>query len=158
MEHTRSRKPSVHQSSYTGPIGPVLLAPAAKYPSPEPCHPIAKYAQPVQVSWHRVVVEVALDDRPEPLARLLNRIVHASAKLLLDFPQFGSHPLGDCLALQSKFPPPVLPADVREAQEVKRLWLSFPSFLPVSFSEKPELNPARLVWMELQTKVLQPLP
>src|ERR1700726_2662808 len=158
MKHARLREPSFRQLKDSGPIGPVLLAPAAECPAPETYHPCTKCLQPLHVSWYRVVVEVAPDDRLEPLTRLLDRIVHASAKLPLDFLQFGSHALGDGLALQGKFPPPVLSADVREAQEVECLWLSFPSLLPVSFGKKPELDPARLVWVEFQSKVLQLLP
>jgi len=45
-----------------------------------------------------MVVEVPLDDRPEPLARLQDRIVHAPAELLLNFPQLGPQALGDRLA------------------------------------------------------------
>src|SRR5262245_1472772 len=89
VEHPRSREPSFSQPVYAGPGGPVLLASSTECPSPEPSHPLAKYTQPLHVSRYRVVVEVALDDRLEPFARLPDRIVHASAELLLNFLQFG---------------------------------------------------------------------
>jgi len=47
---------------------------------------------------------------------------------------------------------------MREAQKVERLRLSFSSLLPVLFGVPPKLNPARLVWVEFQSKRLQPLP
>ena len=135
------------QPAYSGPGGPVLLAPATKYPSPVPGHPLAIYVQPLHVSWYRVVVEVALDDRLEPSARLLDWIVHAPAELLLNLLQFSPHALGDRLAFQGKSPVPVSPADMRETQEVERFRLSFSSRFPVLLGKPPELNPARLVWV-----------
>lgn len=47
---------------------------------------------------------------------------------------------------------------MRESQKVERLWLTFPSSFPVLFGEPPELDPARLVWMEFQPKLPQPFP
>ena len=104
-----------------------------------------------------MVVEVALYDRPEPLTRLLDWIVHALAELLFNFFQLGHHALGDRLALQGEVPVPALPADMLEAQEIERLWLTFSSLPPVWFGKTPELDPARLIWVELQSELLQPL-
>src|ERR1041385_4839201 len=94
---------------------------------PEPNHSIAECGQTVGVSGYRVVVEVALDDRPEPLAGLRYRFMHPSTELLLDFQQLGPHPLADRFALHSVTPVPVLPADVRESQKIERLGLPFSS-------------------------------
>jgi hypothetical protein len=47
---------------------------------------------------------------------------------------------------------------VREAQKVERFRLTFSSSFPVLFGIPTELNPARLVGMEFQTKLSQPLP
>jgi len=105
-----------------------------------------------------MVVEVALHDRPEPPARLRHRLVHAGAKLPFDFQQLRSHPLPDGSTLYGKAPVPVLPADIREAQKVERLRLTLSSPFPVLFGKPPELNPARFLGMEFQSKLPQPLP
>src|SRR5215472_10016313 len=47
---------------------------------------------------------------------------------------------------------------MREAQKVKRLRLTFSSSFPVLFGKSPEFDPARLIWMKFQSKLLQPLP
>ena len=47
---------------------------------------------------------------------------------------------------------------MREAQKVKRLWLTFSSSFPVLFGKPPEFDPARLIWMKFQSELLQPLP
>jgi hypothetical protein len=134
------------------------LAAIPQGPSPESRHPLPKYPQAVEVSRYRVVVEVALHDRLEPLSRLRHRVVHPLAELLLDWFQLGSHAFAYRLALHGEVPLLGLPADVREPQKIERLGLSFPSSFPVLFGEPPELDPARLIWMKFQPKLPQPLP
>src|SRR5215469_4073427 len=46
---------------------------------------------------------------------------------------------------------------MREAQKVKRLWLTFSSSFPVLFGKPPEFDPARLIWMKFQSELLQPV-
>ena len=158
MEHARFRNPPCRQSLNSGPVGPVLLAATAESPPPEPSHPLAKYSEAVGISRYRVIVEVALHHRLEPLSGLLRGIVHSLSELMPDRLQLRPHALAAGLALHRKRPIPVLPADVREAQKVERLGLSFPSSFPAIFGEPPELDPARFVWMEFQSKLPQPFP
>src|SRR6516164_6183480 len=156
MERTRNRKPSLGQSAHSGPVGPALLSPATECPAPESYHPITKYTESARVSRDRVVVEVTLYDRLEPFPRLRRRIVHTRSQLLLDFFQLGCHALGDRFALEGEFLILSLPADMREAQEAERFGLAFSSLFPVWFGKPPELDPARLIWMQFQSKLLQP--
>ena len=95
MERVRLGKPSLSQNEDACPVDPAFLAPAANGTPPERKHPIAEYTQALEVSWYRVVVEVALYDRLEPLSGLVHRIMHALAELLLDLTQLGSHTLAD---------------------------------------------------------------
>ena len=125
----------------------MLLAPMDQHTPPEPDDPIAEGGQAVDVSWYRVVVEVALNDQPEPLAGLRHRLMHTPTELLLNLQQLGPHALANRFALHCIAPVPVLPADMRETQKVERLRLPFSSLFPVLLGEPPELNPARLVWV-----------
>jgi hypothetical protein len=84
--------------------------------------------------------------------------VHSLSELMLDRLQLRPHALAAGLAFHRKRPIPVLPADVREAQKVERLGLSFPSSFPAIFGEPPELDPARFFWMQSQPKLSQPFP
>src|SRR5205814_8493351 len=52
----------------------------------------------------------------------------------------------------------VLPADVPETQKVERFRLAFTSSFPVLFGKPTELNPARFVRMQFQSKLSQTLP
>jgi hypothetical protein len=68
--------------------------------------------------------------------------------------QLGSPTLAHRPALHGEVPLLGLPADVCEPQKIERLGLSFPSSFPVLFGEPPGFDPARLVWMEFQSKLL----
>ena|SRR6516162_1784629 len=156
MEHARLGKPADRQKAHAGPREPMRLAAIEESPPPESSHPFPKDTQTIEISRHRVVVEVASHDRLEPLARLRHRVVHTPAKLLLDLLQFRPHTLAARLALHGEVPLPSRPADVRETQKVERLRLAFPPSFPALFGIPPEFDPARLVGVELQTKLLQP--
>ena len=104
MERSRLRKPSLGQNESARPVNPVFLTPSANGTPPESKHPIAEHAQTREVSWYRVVIEVALDDRPEPSSGLGQRIVHAHPKLLLDLVQLASHAFADRRAPYRKAP------------------------------------------------------
>jgi hypothetical protein len=83
MEHARLRKPAVSQGEDTLPGERALLASAAECMPPMPYHSFPEYAETVQVPQYRIVVEVALHDRLEPLAGLAHGIVHTLTELLL---------------------------------------------------------------------------
>ena len=153
MEHFRARKPSICKSNAASPRELALLTtPLESFP-PEAQYAIPEQAKTVQVSRYRVVVEVALQNRPEPFSGLRYRIMHAPTQLLLDFLQLPPHALRDRLAPHRVEPLPALPADMREAKKVKRLRFAFPSRFPVPFGIPPELDQSRLVLMKFQSKL-----
>ena len=83
--------------------------------------------------------------------------MHPHPKLLLNLSQLASHAFTDRLASYHEAPQTVLPAHMREAQEVERLGFPFSSTAPVLFGEPPELDPARLIWVQFQAKLAQSL-
>jgi len=82
--------------------------------------------------------------------------MHAHPELLLDLLQLLSHALADRHAPHGIGPVPVLPADMREAKEVEGLRLAFSSSFSALFGIPPELDPARLFRMQLQSELPQP--
>ena len=158
MENTRLREPSVLKLPHSRPVQVMFLTATNENLSPQPRHPEAEYAEATEIARYCVVVEVALYHRFEPFSSLRDRIMHAQPELLLDFSQLHPQPLTDRVTLHRKTPVPIFPANVRETQEIECLRLSFSSLFPVLFSEPPELNPARFIWMKLQPKLSQPLP
>src|SRR5664280_1982288 len=83
--------------------------------------------------------------------------MHASPELVLDLGQLRPHPLRDGLALQPEPSVLGLPAEVREAEEVERLRLADATSRPGPGSSAPELDEPRLVGMQLQAELRQPL-
>jgi len=158
MERTRLGKPFPGECKAASPPGLALLATTPECLPPKAQHPLPKDPEAIEISRHCVVVEVALHNRPEPFAGLGHRIMHALAKLLLDFLQLLPHPLANRGAPHREVPFPVLPADVREPKKVERLRFAFPSSFPVLFGKPPELDQTRLVGMEFQPELSQSLP
>ena len=158
MEHTRLGEPFYGECKSASPCGLALLATTPECLPPKAQHSLPKDPEAIEISGHRVVVEVALHHRPEPFAGLWHGIMHALVKLLLDFLQLLPHPLADRRAPHREVPFPVLPADVREAKKVERLRFAFPSSFPVLFGKPPELDQTRLIWMEFQPKLPQSFP
>ena len=79
--------------------------------------------------------------------------MHSLAELRLDASKLGPHALADRLAPNSKPPKAVLPTDVGKAQEIERLGFPFPPTFPVLFGISAELDPARLIRLQLQAKL-----
>src|SRR5262249_18487059 len=87
--------PAVHAL----PFNADSLASAAQRLPPIPGNPIAECLKPFPVAGNRVIVEVAVHDRPQPLPRRGNRIVHSLPQLLQDLLQLRAHPLAYRLPL-----------------------------------------------------------
>src|ERR1035437_362334 len=83
--------------------------------------------------------------------------MHASPELVFDLGQLRPHPFRDGLALQPEPSVLGLPAEMREAQEIKRLGFPVATSHPCSGSIAPELDESRLVGMQLQAELRQSL-
>ena len=70
MKYARRGKPAASEAIHPGPVVAVSLTAASQTGPPQPSNPDPKDPQAVDVPWYRMVVEVALHDRLEPLARL----------------------------------------------------------------------------------------
>ena len=84
MKHSGFRNPSLAQRQRAVPREPILLAPATQSAPPQSKQSLSEHRKAVEVSWYRIVVEVALHDRFEPFASLRYGIVHTRAELLLN--------------------------------------------------------------------------
>ena len=119
--------------------------------------PVPEQRQASGVAWYRVVVEVALHDRFEPLTGLGQGIVHTLVELRLNASKLSPHALSDRLPPYCKPAQAVLPTDVGEAQEIERLRFPFPPTFPVLFGLLPSaslllLLPGRQIRSNLSCK------
>src|SRR5437660_5236307 len=146
MQDVDAGNPSAHQSLHALPHHGVPLASATQRLPPIPSYPISECLKSLPVAGNRVIVEVALHDRPQPLPRLRNRIVHPLPQLLPDFLQFRAHPFAYRLPFDGKAPRrPGPPTHMGESHKIERLRLPFPSPFPVALRESPDLDHSGLL-------------
>src|ERR1700747_172985 len=130
----------------TAPRSPGSCGCAAQRAVTVPDHLKPKGFQTIRVAGYRVIVEVALNNGPQPLPALGHGLVPAPSKLLLQLFQLCREALPDGLTHDCELAGySGHPAYMREAQKVERLRLALATLLSVCGCETPELNQARLV-------------
>src|SRR5260370_4891294 len=108
---------------------PRMAPDGAQRPLPELGDEEAERDQRPTVGRHGEVVEVALDDLPQPFSLDWYWLVPAPSQLLFDGLQLRPHAVAPSLALDEELAPPRLAADEGEAQEVEGLRLAQPASL-----------------------------
>src|SRR5436305_11563767 len=93
--------------------------------------------QCTSIGWHCVVVEVAVDDVPQPFPLSGDRLVHAPPHFLFDHLELRSHAVPSGLPFDLEFSRTGFAADEGEAQEVKVSGLPSPPRLRRSSAKRP---------------------
>ena len=157
MAHAGEGQPAVDESPHPVPENPAVLATPRHGTPPEPPYLVPKRTQRRTVHGHPEVADVSTDDRAQTLAHLGDGIVHAPPELGLHLTQLRLQPLADRLP-QHREPSvtPLLPADVRESEEVERLGLPFSAPLAVVGRKRAELHKARFLRMQFQSELTKP--
>src|SRR2546425_12268436 len=117
-------QPAVKKPPHPVPVNAAVLAAPRQRAMPEPAHLEPEQMERRSVHGHPVVTDVSNDDRAQPLAYLGDGVVHASLELGFHLTQFRLQSLANRLP-EHREPSvaPLLPTDVREAEEVERLGL-----------------------------------
>lgn len=150
MHDFRIREPSLGESTHSVAGTVALLAPPSERAIPEPAQLIPKGAHGCRVMGHAVVLVVAQQHASQLSSSVPHRSVHATAKLQLEFIQFGLHLLAFGPAQHDELSLSALTAYVRKAQKIESLRLTFPASCPVFSHEATELDQARLFHVEFQ--------
>ena len=124
---------------------------------PQSAHVKPERAQGWPVHRHPVVPRVPSYDHPQPRAHHGDRYVQASPKLGFDLAQLRLQPPPDRLPHHREPPIPLLPADMREAEQGERLRLPPAGPLPVRGRIRAEFPQAGLLGVQLQTELCEPL-
>ena len=95
--------------------------------------------------------------RAQVLALLRDGVVHAPSEFELDRLEFGSQAFGAGQPQDHEVTLPCLPAAMREPQEVEGLRFALSLAASVVPGEAPELDQPRLVGVQLQPELAQPL-
>ena len=158
MQNTRNRKPASEQWTDASPSDLRPLTATVKYGSPQPLQPMPEDVHRSKISSHSVVSIVTLQDAPQPCPELLQRLVHPAAQRLLNLLQLGHHPLVRRLSPDRE---PALRTGstlMNKSEECKRLRFLLAPPAPVLSRISAELQQPRLLRMEFQPKLCQPLP
>jgi hypothetical protein len=154
MKDTRFGKPVVDQPLHPFPVELRPLAASDKHPMPAfgdlgpECHEGPK------VGRHRVVVEVATDDMPQPFPLCGDRLVHTPPHLLFDHLKLCPHAVPPGLPFNLEFTRTGRAADEGEAQEVEGLRLAEPTPLAAFRRKSSELDEPGLLGMQCQRELL----
>src|ERR1043166_5261483 len=133
------------------------LAPSPQRSVPESPNLEPECGQRRAIHGHPVIPQMPFHDRAQPPAHLRDGSVQTPPQLGLHLAELGLHPLPDRLPHPREPPTPLLPADVREAEEVERLRLPLPGPPPVLGREWPEFPKPGLLGVQLQPEPREPL-
>ena len=114
---------------------------------------VPEHVQCTSVGRHCVVVEVAVDDVPQPFPLNGDRLVHAPPHLLFDHLELRSHAVRPGLPSDLEFTRACLAADESEAQEVEGLRLAEPTPLATFRRKTSELDEPGLLGVQCQRKL-----
>jgi hypothetical protein len=153
MEDARFREPVVHQLRHPCPRHPILLATTPQRAPPELGDVVQEDMQCLGVSWHCEVVEVAIDDVPQPFPLFRDRLVHAPRHLFFEHLELRSHAVCPGLSFDLEFPRAGLAADEGETQEVEGLRFAEPAPLAALCREASELDQPGLLGMQCQREL-----
>ena len=154
----RGWKPSVDQPSHAIPVDPLALTSTPQREVPVAGYLVSKMRHRRRVRWHPMVPDESADYGAKPVPLFGNRLMHALSEFGFDGLKFPAHLLSDRLADDRVHSvAPFLPADRREAQEVKVLRSALISPLSVLDRKRTELQKPRLLGIERQAKLSQSL-
>src|ERR1022692_1965906 len=131
MEDGWRGQPVVRQLRHSLPRDSALLTASGQDPAPAFGDLGAERREGATICRHRVVVEVAFDDPPQPFTLDGNRLVHAPPQRLLDLLELGPHAVAPDFPVDQEFTLAGFAADEGEAQEVEGLRLTKPTPLAV---------------------------
>ena len=102
MQDLRTRNPSIDQRPEPLPSHLISLTPPPQRAVPAPDHLSPEGVQTIHVAGYRMVVEIALYDRPQPLPDIDDRLMPASPKLLLQLTELRRESLTNRLPLNDE--------------------------------------------------------
>src|SRR6058998_1873090 len=157
MTYARRGQPPLDEPAHPLPGDvPCVTAPRERA-VPEPAHLEPKHGDRRAVHGHPVVTSVPTHNLTQPCAHHGDRLVQPSLQLGFHLTELRLHPLPDRLPHHREPSTPLLPAGVREAEEVERLRLPLAGALSVLGREGPEFQQPRLLGVQLQAELCEPL-
>ena len=133
------------------------LTAAAQRAMPQTAHLESEGLHTRPIAGHGKVAAVPTHHRAHVLSLCGNRLVHPPSQLRLHLQQLGAQALAAGDPQHHEFALPGLAAAMREAQEVEGVRFALSPAASVFPGEAPELDQPRLLGMQLQPELAQPL-
>ena len=152
------RKPAINKPIHSFPGDPLPTPAHSERVMPVATDLKSKALEGLCICRHPVIAYKSAHHRAEPFPLLGNGLVPAPAQFDLDLLQFPAHPFLGCPANDRIHPvASLLPANVRETQEVECLRPTLAAPETVRGRVRPKLDQARLFRMQRQTELLESL-
>src|SRR3984893_5947561 len=159
VHDSSSRDVAVSQPLHSLPLHLAFLAASPEGSMPQSVHFLPEPLDGPCIPSDAVVLAVSAYHGSQPLTYLGYRVVPASPQLLFDLLELCSLAIANPMPtprVPARFPGP--PTAVHKPQKLEGLRLPLPSLPPVPCGVPPKLQQPRLVRVQLQPKLLQPLP
>src|SRR5467141_2143340 len=155
MTNDRHGQPASDEAPHAIPKDAAILAAPRQRAVPEPPHLEPKEPQRILVQGHAVIPNVPTYHRLQPFALVGDGFVHASLKFGFHLVQLGLQSLAYRLP-QHRKPSiaPLLYADMRKEEKVKRLRFPCSTPLPLIDRIRTELQKSRFLGMPFQVELL----
>src|SRR6266481_3274480 len=158
MADAGGRKPSGKQGPHATPRQMIALTAPTQNSPPYATDREAEGTDCGAISRDAVVTHVTENNRTQVLANFGDGVVHARFKFGLHRLKLRLPPLAHRLTQHRELAHSRLPATVREAEEVKAPWRPpITAFLSVRPRKAAELDQSRLLGVQFQTEVREPL-
>src|SRR5258705_10303354 len=157
MAYAGRRQPPLDEPAHPLPGDVPCLTAPREGAVPEPAHPEPEHGERRAVRRHPIVADVPTYNLTQPCPPRGDRIMPTPPELGLHLAQLRLQPLPDRLPHHREPPVPLLPADMREAEEIERLRLPLPGAPSVLGRVRPERQQARLLGVQLQAELRQSL-
>ena len=149
-------QPALNQPGHAVPPHTAVLAASRQRAMPEPTDLAPQQQERVAVHGYTVIADVPSDHRAQPFTLRWDGSVQAPLELSFHVAELGLQPFAHRLPKQRKHPvTSLLPADVREAEEVEGLGLPLTVPRSVVSRERAELQEAGLFGVQLQPELVQ---
>src|SRR5262249_36751696 len=140
MKDSWFRKPVVGQLRHLLPCNPSFMTPLLERAAPQVSDVVAEHVQCPGICMHGMVVEVALDDIPQPFPLRGDRLGHAPPHLPFEHLELRPHAVRPGLPFDLEFARAGFSADESKAQEVEGLRMAEASALAAFRREASELD------------------
>ena len=158
MANGGGRKPAINKPIHSFPADPLWAPAHSERVMPVAADLESKVANALCICRHPVIANESAHHRAEPFPLSGNGLVPAHAQFGLDLLQFPAHPFLGCPANDRIHPiASLLPADMRETQEVECLRPTLSALNAIRSRVRPEFDQPRLFRMQRKAGLRRPL-